>query len=74
MNDTIGRLAVLVFRGGEIKKHYYDHVRRIAAEKRGLVLFLTDRDIDILLRQAINGKSSEAHLQESFDRTVREVS
>lgn len=74
MNDAIGRFAVLVFRGDEIKKHYYEHVRRIAADKKGLVLFLIDRDIDVLLRQAINGKSSEAHLQENFDRTVREVS
>ena len=74
MNDTIGRFAALVFRGGEIKRHYYEHVRRIADEKRGMVLFLTDRDIDILLRQAINGKSSEAHLQETYDRTVREAS
>jgi len=74
MNDTIGRFAALVFRGGEIKKHYYEHIRRIAAEKKGMVLFLTDRDIDILLRQAINGKSSEAHLQEIYDRTVREAS
>jgi hypothetical protein len=74
MNDTIGRFAAMVFRGGEIKKHYYEHIRRIAAEKRGMVLFLTDRDLDILLRHALNGKSSEAHLQESYDRTVREVS
>ena len=74
MNDTIGRFAALVFRGGEIKKHYYEHIRRIATEKKGMVLFLSDRDIDILLRQAINGKSSEAHLQEIYDRTVREIS
>ncbi len=74
MNDTIGRFAALVFRGGEIKRHYYEHVRRIADEKHGMILFLTDRDIEILLRQAINGKSSEAHLQETFDRTVRAVS
>jgi hypothetical protein len=74
INDTIGRFVVVVFRGAEIKKHYYDHVRRIATEKSGMILFLADRDIDILLRQAINGKSSEAHLQEIYDRTVREVS
>jgi hypothetical protein len=74
MNDTIGQFAVLVFRGEEIKKHYYEHIRRIATDKKGMVLLLIDRDIDVLLRQAINGKSSEGHLQENFDRTVREVS
>ena len=74
MNDMIGRFAVLVFRGEQMKRHYYEHIRRIASDKRGMVLLLTDRDIDILLRHAINGKSSESHLQELYDRTVREVS
>jgi hypothetical protein len=74
MNETIGRFVVLVFRGDQIKRHYYEHIRRIASEKNGVVLLLADRDIDILLRQAINGKSSESHLQELYDRTVREVS
>ena len=74
MNDMIGRFAVLVYRGDQVKRHYYEHIRRIASDKRGMVLLLTDRDTDILLRHAINGKSSEAHLQELYDRTVREVS
>jgi hypothetical protein len=74
MNDTIGRFAVLVFRGREIKKHYFEHVRRIASDKHGMVLLLTDRDLDVLLRQAANGKSSESHLQELYDRSVREAS
>jgi hypothetical protein len=73
MNDTIGRFGVFVFRGSEVKRHYYEHVKRIA-ETKGMVMFLTERDLDILLRQAINGKSSESHLQELFDRTVREAS
>jgi hypothetical protein len=74
MNGMIGRFAVLIYRGDQIKRHYYEHIRRIASDKRGMVLLLTDRDTDILLRHAINGKSSEAHLQELYDRTVREVS
>jgi hypothetical protein len=74
MNDTIGRFAVFVFRGIEIKRHHYEHVKRIASDKHGMVVLLTDRDMDVLLRQAINGKSSEPHLREIYDRTVREVS
>lgn len=74
MNETIGRFAILVFRGSEIKRHHYAHVRRIASEKAQMVLMMTDRDIDVLLRQAINGKSSEPHLQELYDRVVREAS
>lgn len=74
MNHTIGQFAVLVFRGVEVKRHHYGHVRRIAAEKKGMILLLTERDISILLRQALNGKSSESHLQELYDRAVREAS
>jgi hypothetical protein len=74
MNDTIGRFGVLVFRGTEIKKHHFEHVKRIASDKAGMVLLLTERDLDILLRQAANGKSSEFHLQELYDRSVREAS
>jgi hypothetical protein len=74
MNETIGLFGVVVFRGQEIKRHYYDHLRRIATDRKAIVLFLTDRDIDIFLRQAINGKSSEAHIQEAYDKVVREIS
>lgn len=74
MNETIGQFAVLVFRGAEVKRHRHGHVRRIASEKRGMILLLTERDIGILLRQALNGKSSESHLQELYDRAVREAS
>lgn len=63
-----------MFRGKEIKKHYFEHIRRIAAEKKGMILLVTERDLDVLLRQAANGKSSESHLQELYDRSVREAS
>jgi hypothetical protein len=74
LNDTIGLFGALVFRGQETKKHHYEHVKRIANDKKALVLLLTDRDIDIFLRQAINGKSSEGHVQELYDGVVREIS
>jgi len=47
---------------------------REVAIKGGLVLLLGERDVQTLLRQAINGKSSERHLQELFDNMVRKVS
>jgi hypothetical protein len=75
MNEAIGRAAFLVHRGpGELKKGYLDHIRRIHSDKHGIVLLLGERDLEVFLRQALNGKNSEAHLQDLFDRTVREIS
>ena len=75
MTEVIGRLAILVYRGGsEIKKSYLEHIRRIANDKHGIVLLIGQKDIEIFLRQAINGKRSEGHLQDLFDRTVRDIS
>jgi hypothetical protein len=63
-----------MYRGGpEIKQAYYAHIREIAI-KHGLVLLLGERDLEVLLRQAINGKSSERHLQELFDNMIRKIS
>jgi hypothetical protein len=74
MTREIGRFLVLCFRG-EVKTHYYEHIKRIAAEKNGgITLLLTDRDLDVFIRQAINGKSREEHIREIYDRTVREIS
>ena len=75
MNDIIGRVAFLVHRGGpEIKKSYLEHIRRIGNDKHGIVLVLGERDLETFVRQALNGKKSEGHLQDIFDRVVREIS
>jgi hypothetical protein len=75
MNPVIGRLAIVAYRGGpEIKKTYFEHIRRISVDKKGMVLLIGERDIEVFLRQALNGKKSEGHLQDLFDRTVREIS
>jgi hypothetical protein len=75
MNDTIGKVAFLVYRGGpELKRSYLEHIRRISSDKRGIVLLLSERDVEVFLRQALNGKKSEGHLQALFDKTVREIS
>jgi hypothetical protein len=75
MTKEIGRFAVVVYRGGEVKKHYYDHIRRIAAEKEGgIVLPVTESDMRVFIRQAKNGKTKETHVQEIYDRTLRAIS
>ena len=74
MNDRIGKFVVVAFRGVERKKHYYEHIRRIAEDKGGIVLLLTQKDLEIFIRQAMNGKSNEGHVQEQYDQIVREVS
>jgi hypothetical protein len=74
MNDTIGKFAVIAFRGHERKRHYFDHLRRIGADKDGIIIVLTSKDLDVFVRQAMNGKNSEGHLREIYDTTVREIS
>jgi hypothetical protein len=73
MSKPIGSFVVLAFRG-EVLKHYFDHIKRIASDKNGLVLLLTERDLIVFIRQARNGKVKESHIQELYDRTVRGIS
>jgi hypothetical protein len=72
-NKTAGRLVLVVFRG-ELKKHYYQHVKRIADMHDGLLLLLNDKDLQVFVRQALNGKVKDDHLQDRFDRTARAIS
>jgi hypothetical protein len=74
MNEKIGKFAVLAFRGTERKKYHFEHTRRIAEKENGIVLLLTQKDLEVFVRQGINGKSSEAHIQELYDLTVRNIS
>jgi hypothetical protein len=74
MTKEIGRFAVLCFRG-DVKKHYYQHIRRIAHEKEGgVVLLLSDKDLLVFIRQARNGKAKEDHIRDLYDNTVRAIS
>ena len=72
MSQAAGRFVVVAFRG-EVKKHYYDHIRR-AGEKDGMILLLTERDIGVFLRQTKHGKLKESHIRDIYDRSVRAVS
>jgi hypothetical protein len=74
MTNAGGKFVVIACRGREKKKSYYEHVRRISAEHGGFVLLIDGRDLDIIVRRTINGKSIQPHMQELFDRTVREIS
>jgi hypothetical protein len=73
MNEKIGKFVVMVFRG-EVKKHYYQHVRRIASDHDGIVLLLSEKDLLVFIRQALHGKVTENHIQDKYDHTVREIS
>lgn len=75
MNDTIGRFALLVFRGKEVSNEYLKHVDRVAhKDRKGVVLILRQNDLDVFLRQAIKGTPREAHISELYDKTVRAIS
>jgi len=74
MNNVVGRFAIVAFRGQEVDNSYYRHIERIAKDKHGMVLLLTEKDLRVFLRQALNGKVKEDHINELFDRTVRTVS
>lgn len=73
LTKPIGRFGIIVFRGGQVGK-YDEHVRRIVNEKDGMVLVLGEQDVKVFIRQARNGKVKEAHIQDRYDRVVREVS
>jgi hypothetical protein len=73
MGEAVGRLVVLIFRG-EFRKHYYQHVKRVLQDRRGLILLLNDRDLAVFVRQSINGKVKDDHLQRRYDETVRAIS
>lgn len=75
MNDQAGRFIIMVCRAeSPFPSHVYDHVRRVHQQTNGLILILRESDTKTFLRQALNGKQSEAHLQDLFDNTERLIS
>ena len=73
MTAAGGKFVVLVFRG-EVKRHHYEHVKRAVSAHDGIILLLNDRDLQVFVRQAINGKVRDDHLQDRYDAAVRAVS
>jgi hypothetical protein len=74
MNRESGYFSIIAFRGEERKNSYWDHVKRISQEKKGLVLLLTQKDLNVFIRQALNGKVKEDHIHGIFDTTERMIS
>jgi hypothetical protein len=74
MNRQIGRFVVIVYRGTEIDKHYYEHIKRIANDKNGMILLLHERDVKVFIRQARNGKVRDDHISGIYDRILRAIS
>jgi hypothetical protein len=72
MSNQAGRLVIIVFRG-DIKNHYYEHIKKLARDD-GMVLMLNDRDLRVFVRQALNGRVKDSHLQDRYDTTVRMIS
>jgi len=73
MTAAGGKFVIVVFRG-EIKRHHYDRVKEIAANGDGMVMLLNDKDLQVFIRQAINGKVRDDHLQDRYDAAVRAIS
>ena len=73
LNDVSGRFGIIVFRGNEIKDSYLKHLKR-AVVKHGLIMILTEKDIEVFLRQASKGTFKELHIQDRFDYFVRKLS
>lgn len=75
MNDQAGRFLILVCRApSPLPQHAFEQVQRVFNQTKGLVLILRESDIKTFLRQALNGKQSEQHLQDIFDNTERLIS
>jgi hypothetical protein len=72
MSGQAGKLVFIVFRG-EVKNHYFEHVKKVS-QGGGMVILLNDRDLRVFVRQAMNGKVKDSHLQDKHDRAVRAIS
>jgi hypothetical protein len=72
MSNQAGKAVFIVFRG-DIKRHYYDHIRR-TTEGGGIVILLNHKDLRAFARQSMNGRVKESLLQDRYDTTVRSVS
>lgn len=75
LNDNFGRFGIIVFRGDEVKSSYLRHIANIANRNQaGLVLILTQKDLEVFLRQAIKGAFKESHIQDRYDFFIRKIS
>ncbi|ACQ98840.1 P-loop ATPase, Sll1717 family [Burkholderia pseudomallei] len=74
-SQTFGKFGIIVFRGIEIKDSYHRHISTVANKNQsGQIILLTQKDLEVFLRQAINGVFKETHIQDRYDFFVRQVS
>ncbi|QDU25806.1 hypothetical protein ETAA8_08780 [Anatilimnocola aggregata] len=71
MGGACGNFCIVCFRGDPKESHYYHHIKKIHDQRKGMVLLLGDKDLEVFLRQAIRGRSKDLHIQARFDDTVR---
>jgi hypothetical protein len=75
INEQSGRFLIMVCRSPEpMSNQVVNHLKRVFAQTKGIILVLRESDIRTFLRQALNGKRSEQHLQDLFDNTERLIS
>lgn len=73
-SNTFGKFGIVVFRG-EIKDSYFKHISAVANKNQsGQIILLNQKDLEVFLRQAINGVFKENHIQDRYDFFVRQVS
>ncbi|WGS40293.1 hypothetical protein LFL97_11085 [Burkholderia sp. JSH-S8] len=74
-SQTFGKFGIIAFRGAEIKDSYHRHISTVANKNQsGQIILLTQKDLEVFLRQAINGVFKETHIQDRYDFFVRQVS
>jgi hypothetical protein len=74
MTEQAGKVVFLCYRGTQVEKHHLQHIKRISQNSGGLVTPLFDKDLLVFIRQAINGKVKDSHLQDRFDKVERAIS
>ncbi len=74
LNDTFGHFGIIAFRGTTIDDRYFKHISNIVNKNRnGMIIVLTQKDLEVFLRQAISGNFKEAHIQDRFDFFIRKI-
>jgi hypothetical protein len=73
LNDTIGKFALIAFRG-ELQPSYMRHIERVSRDRGAVIVPLGIRDLRTFIRQSKAGKLREAHIQDRYDAIVRKIS
>ena len=76
MNKAIGYCVVVCFRGLEIDKSYYKHIKYIndSHNNCAIVIPLTDKDLKVFIRQALNHRTKDDHIQNIYDEIIHKIS